>query len=318
VVRGANREDVRKVVRRRVRRHRVRVHRVVARGRHEERVGRGDGVVECLILGTAAPRVAHDVGAHHVGVVDRLDGGFRASVAVRAEELHRHDADVPRHTRDADTVVAHAADGARAVGAVTVVVHRIAVVVEEVVAVNVVNVTVAVIVHAIARDLAGIGPYVLREVGVVVVDACIDDRDHNVGRPGLDVPRRGGVDVGIGIPAALAGVVHPPQILEARIVGDRARRVDVVGLRVRHAWHHREGGDSLFHRHAGRKPDDLEATHAVQGATAHRTDHRACHGLRGLARGVAVAHEHLTLEVRVPRSRRRNTPCRDRWLGARL
>ena len=59
----------------------------------------------------------------------------------------------------------------------------IAVVVDEVPAVDVVDVAVAVVVDAVARDLAGVGPDVGGEVGVVVVDAGVDDARRRLPRP---------------------------------------------------------------------------------------------------------------------------------------
>ena len=60
-----------------------------------------------------------------------------------AQELQRHDRDGPVHAGHARAVVAHGADGAGDVRAVAVVVHRVAVVGDEIVAVDVADEAVA-------------------------------------------------------------------------------------------------------------------------------------------------------------------------------
>ena len=65
-------------------------------------------------------------------------------------------------------------------GAVTVVVHRVAVVVDEIVAVDVVDKAVAVVVHAVARNLTRVLPGIGSKVAMGVVDAGVDDSDHDV------------------------------------------------------------------------------------------------------------------------------------------
>jgi len=95
------------------------------------------------------------VGAVH----DRLR---EAAVAARAKDRQRHERDAARavlasrSARDADLVVRRGADYAGAVRAVGVVPEQLqtAAVVGEVVAVTVVDVAVAVVIDAVATDLA--------------------------------------------------------------------------------------------------------------------------------------------------------------------
>ena len=212
---------------------------VAGRGDEEDvgRVGRHDGVQQGLAEAAAAPRVAHDVDAHHRRVLDARHGVVRRARAAGREELQAHDLDVPVHARHADAVVADAADGAGAVRAVVVVVHGVVVVVREVPAVDVVDEAVGVIVDAVAGDLARVRPGVGRQVGVRVVDAGVDDRDDHAGGTGEDVPRLDGVDVGVhraggAAPVSLAGVVHAPELAEHRVVRGLVGVEDIVRLRV--------------------------------------------------------------------------------------
>ena len=76
-----------------------------------------------------------------------------------------------------------------------------------------------------------------REVRVRGLDAGVDDPDLDPagGREGAEpgrVPALGGVDVGVGGAARLAGVVEPVELAEQRIVGDRLRAQDQVRLGV--------------------------------------------------------------------------------------
>ena len=105
-----------------------------------------DAVVELL---------AHDV-------VDALDRPGVGTPAARVEELERHDLGVRGRAGDADAVVGRRGHDARRVRAVPVVVHRHAVAVHRVDAVDVVDVAVAVVVEAVAGRLAGVRPHVAR------------------------------------------------------------------------------------------------------------------------------------------------------------
>ncbi len=64
-------------------------------------------------------------------------------------------------------------------------------------AVDIIHVTVSIIVNAVVRDFAGIGPEVVEEVLVIQLRAGIDDSHDNVGGVFLAVPALGRVDVGV-------------------------------------------------------------------------------------------------------------------------
>src|SRR5262249_9210453 len=143
---------------------------------------------------------------------------------------------------------------------VGVVGHRVTVVVDEVVTVDVVHVPVAVVVDAVPRDLVRVAPDVGDQVRVVVVHAAVEHGDEDVGRAGGDLPRLGGVDVGVRRVAPLAGVVEVP-LPDIDGVGRRRRggdvREDVVRLRVRHPWVAFQDADQLCGPR-GRDGDELE------------------------------------------------------------
>ena len=62
---------------------------------------------------------------------------------------------------------------------VVVVICGIVVVVREVPASGIVYIAIPVVINPVACDLAGIGPYIGREIGMIVVDSRIDDTDDH-------------------------------------------------------------------------------------------------------------------------------------------
>ena len=216
---------------------------VVGRGDHVERarIG-GEGVDFGLRVGGPAERHVGDVGAVFPGVVDRRDD--RAARAARfvdrwfvGADAERHDADVLGDAGDPDAVVARRADRPRGVDAVAagdqvgvlgVVVfgRRGRVFADEVPAVDVVFVAVAVVIDVVVGDLTGVRPLDRAEVGAVGAVAGIDVGDDDVGRADRPFPGRQHVDVvarfarGEAV-QGLAGVLQAPLLGEERIVGDR-------------------------------------------------------------------------------------------------
>ena len=196
----------------------ARVHRVL--DRQPQRLGKP----------AAPPAVAHDVDVHHRGVFDRGDGIGRASAAARVQELERHEAHGPVHSRHAEPVVPHGADGARHVGAVEMVVHGVVVAVHEVPAANVVHESVSVVVDVIPGDFRGVDEDVCRQIRMGVIDARIDDGDHDAVAARRDVPCLRRMDVGPGGSAGLTDVVETPEIGKQRVIRLREGRDHVVGL----------------------------------------------------------------------------------------
>ena len=236
-------EHVRDVVRRRIRRCGVVVRAVVPRRGDEERVASVrelDRFQEALREVASRPRVVEDVGTVRSRVEDGADGVRGRAGSVAAEELQAHQADVPVHADDADTVVSDRTDRAGDVRPVPLVVCRVVVAVDEVPAAPVVDVAVSVVVDVIRAAavavLSGVDPRVRGEIGMRLVDAGVDHGDHHAGISGRDRP--GCVHVGVRVGGAgpavdeLAGVAQPPEAVVERIVRDGGRLEHVVRLRV--------------------------------------------------------------------------------------
>ena len=215
--------------------HGVIVRTLVARGGDAENssiASRRDRVAECRRATASAPAVVRgdDVHAicppHHRRVVQRGDRGARRTAAARVEKLQPHDRHLPVDPCDAGAIVADRADRAGHMGAVRVVVEHVGGVGGEVPAEDVVDKTVAIVVDAVACRLAGIAPDVRGQIRMVVIDAGVDHGDDHRPRAGGDIPRRRGVDVGIGKPARLRRVVESPEAIKGGIVWKRCRRSD--------------------------------------------------------------------------------------------
>src|SRR5262249_3078872 len=126
------------------------------------RAGGGDGVADRRRGRPATPAVAGELDidppvVHHRRVVDGGDDD-RVGGEPPVEDLQGHQARGPVHPCHSDPVVARGADRPGDVRAVCVDVRGVAVVVDEVVTVDVVHEAVAVIVDAVPGDLAGVGP----------------------------------------------------------------------------------------------------------------------------------------------------------------
>ena len=107
-------------------------------------------------------------------------------------------------------------------------VHGIIVVVGKVPAAGVVDVAIGVIVNAISRYFAGVTVNVSGKLGVVVVNAGVDDGDHYAVVARAVIPGFRGVDVSVDQAPGLAGVVQSPQLAEVRIVGEEGGCDDVI------------------------------------------------------------------------------------------
>ena len=108
-------------------------------------------------------------------------------------------------------------------GAVAVVVHGIAAVADGVYAVDVVDVAVLVVVHGVAGRFPGVAPDVGGQVGMSIIDARVDDRDHHLRRTGCRVPCSRGLDG-----------FHAPQVRVQGVIGLRLKPLQVIGLGVKH------------------------------------------------------------------------------------
>ena len=187
--------------------------RVAGSGNEQGIVGGRDCVVEGLRKTAASPTVIRDPHAHCSGIFDRADRIERASRTAVAEELQCHQLGVPVDPHHPLAVVARRSDRAGDVGSVGVNVHRIAIVIGEVIAVDIVDVAVAVVIDVVAGDFARVGPDVGDQIGVRVVDAGIDNADHDA-TTSLNIPGLDCIDVGIHCSAALSGVMQSPELAE--------------------------------------------------------------------------------------------------------
>ena len=139
-----------------------------------------NGIIKALAETAAAPTVAE----HLRAFIDReVDARYRAAgvaTALGAEEFAAHQAHLPSHAHVRVAVIGRCADRARAMRAVPVIVHRIAVVIDDVDAVHVVHKPVVVIVHTVVGNLIGIHPHLVSQLLMRVTNARIDHRHQDI------------------------------------------------------------------------------------------------------------------------------------------
>ena len=216
-----------------------------------------DGVEDGLLVvarAVPAPRALRDAGAVLAGVDEGLGKVALAGAAARVKDLARHQAHArlyravaAGHAGHADAVVVDGGYGAGHVGAVVVGIN-LAFVGAEVVAVDIVDITVAVIVLAgLAVELGQVDVEVLAQVLVAGVDTAVDDGDDNVGRAGRDLPGVKEVDVGSGDAVGyVAEVLVVPLERHLRVVPRHSRG---CGTRGGVAFEQAEGSAALLQRH---------------------------------------------------------------------
>jgi len=145
------------------------------------------------------------------------------------------------------------------VGAVIIFVHRIAILVVEIVAVNIIHITIAVVVNAVAGDFARVSPDVIGQVGVGIIHAGVNDGDNDFAAAGIKIPGFGGTNIGSRSASRLPGIMQAPEFAEARIIGSGGRDPDhIVGFGVTDAGGGVVGRQYLVHLLASRQCDQVQ------------------------------------------------------------
>src|SRR5512139_4178020 len=103
-------------------------------------------------------------------------------------------------------------------GTVTVPVYRVIASSREIPAVYIIDESVAVVIAAVARHLATVGPHIASKIWVAAVDSRVDDGDDDSVAAG-NVPCRRCVHS-----------FEPPELAEPRVIGNVGRAHDVIGL----------------------------------------------------------------------------------------
>jgi hypothetical protein len=126
-----------------------------------------------------------------------------------------------------------------------VVIHWIRIAVHEVIAADVVDIAVLIVVHTIAPDLIGIGPDIRRELAMEMVDARVDHGNGHADVPGGSKPSRRGFDR-----------LWCPLVAQDWItaLGDTQ---DIVGLGILHLGKVTEHLHRALHGQAGRQTEHV-------------------------------------------------------------
>ena len=120
-----------------------------------------DRIIKGLAEATSTPAVAHDVSTILTSVVDTFNRISSHPEAEWTEELTSHYLYIPCHSSDTDTVVANSTHCAGTVGAMTLLIHGISVIIEGIDSMYIVNPTIVVIIDSVAGNFTAIHPHVV-------------------------------------------------------------------------------------------------------------------------------------------------------------
>ena len=260
--RGGHGDDVRARVTAGIVRRHIGIGRFIARRRHKQNARRVRGIdlrFERLREAAAAPGIRGQVHPDACGIGRGLHRVRSRATAARRQEFQAHERHLPVHAGHTRAVVAHAADAARAVRAVVVVIHRVVVVVREIPAPRVIDVAISIVVEAVRGDFAGIRPHVRHQIRMRVVDARVDHADQHCTAARAQIPSLRRVDVRIRRATALPRIMKPPQLAKTRVIRQHAGVHEVIRLRherqiacagdfSQHARHRIEAGIGKTHQ----------------------------------------------------------------------
>src|SRR5207248_7144896 len=176
-------------------------------------------------------------------------------------------------------------------------VGKVAVIIETVAPVAVVNVAIAVIVDSVVVAIGFVSIHIGAEVLVVDIQSGIDEADNKVTAPGRNAPcfervnirtrlsRCGTLKKWVRKQNRLPGIVHDPQVVKIRVIRRTIERLaDVVRLGIQHRWIASvraqcrieiDSGSELYKLQPGER---RETAHHLTGSsrTRLRTGHLRC------------------------------------------
>ena len=102
--------------------------------------------------------------------------------------------------------------------AMALIVKRIAVVVDKVIAMNIINKPVPVVINSVASNLTGIDPHICGQIGVTVINSSVNNRNNDVTRTRTHTPGFGGVNIRVRRATALPRVMEAVEVTVAGII----------------------------------------------------------------------------------------------------
>src|SRR4029079_8256913 len=85
------------------------------------------------------------------GIANGLNGCDDIPIAAFVKGLGGHQADLPAHSGNADPIIAPGPDGSRDMSAVAMIVYRVSIAADKIITVDIIRITVAIIIDAVAR-----------------------------------------------------------------------------------------------------------------------------------------------------------------------
>ena len=81
---------------------------------------------------------------------------------------------------------------------------------DKIIAMDVINVAVVIVINAVARNFAGVRPHVIDQIRMGVIDSRIDHADNHLLTTRLNIPGFNSIDVRIDGATSLSGVIESP------------------------------------------------------------------------------------------------------------
>ena len=176
------------------------------------------------------------LGAHLRGIVNRPYRIGRITGIIVIQKLKRHDRRLLSNTCYTNLIVAHRTDDPGHMRSMTMVIHRIGIVIAKVPAMDVIDKPVEIVINTVAGNFAGVGPDVSGQIRVRIVHAGVNHGDDNVPTPRFNIPCFGGINIGVCNTAGLPSVMQAMLLVKLRVIGYCRRKLYGVRFVALKEW----------------------------------------------------------------------------------
>ena len=169
-----------------------------------------DSIQQSLGKTTASPTVVGDADAIIVGIHNRVNCTRSRTATSGRKKFDPCNFGIPVNTNHTNIVITYPSNGACNMSTMTMIIHRVAIVIDKVITIDIVYITIAIIIYAIARNFAGISPHIVFQVFVGIIDAGINNTNNHIAITRSNIPGFGAINIRIWRTARLGDIVHIP------------------------------------------------------------------------------------------------------------
>ena len=170
----------------------------------------GNGIIQRLTITTTTPAVTQHAGTLGHGEIDATDRATHVSPAIGTQEFAGHELHFPSNSHVDKAVIGSGANRTSAVCPVAIVIHRIAVAVHCIDAVDIIHIPIAIIVHTITGNFARVHPHLPGQVLMCITNTRIDHGHNHLGRSSGRIPCSRCPQIHSRHTAILASITQPP------------------------------------------------------------------------------------------------------------